>query len=525
MAGYVASRDLSQLLIVEPSAGSGSFLLCIVERLAESCRRYGRPIESCKDAISAYELDDVSASGSRASIVTVLGNLGVKPGPAAELAASWVRTGDYLLDRPALPNADMVVGNPPYVRLEEIDPRVLATYRRRYPTMVGRADLYVGFFEAALRQLKSEGVCVFICADRWMLNQYGARLRDFVTAQFSVDSVLEMHTVDAFLDDVDAYPAITRISRRPQQDTVVGTAMSGLEVVDAQVIHQAIVTGQPLREVSDTKTVLKIAKVPVWFEGEAPWPYSSPERLALLRRLEEQFYPLQSAGSGTRVSIGVATGADDLFITEDEDLVESDRLLPLAMARDLVTGEVVWSGKYLVNPWNGRALVDLTRYPQLASYFQEHRERLKSRHVGQKNDISWYRTIDKVDECLTTRSKLYIADIKDRLRPVLDRGQTYPHHNLYFIESRTWDPEVLGGILLSDVAQFFIESYAIRMRGGYLRFQAQYLRRIRTPLPHEIAEADRLALKVAFRDRDVKAANLTAFRLYGVDEIPSLEDA
>ena len=67
--------------------------------------------------------------------------------------------------------------------------------------------------------------------------------------------------------------------------------------------------------------------------------------------------------------------------------------------------------------------------------------------------------------------------------PVLDRGETYPHHNLYYLTSKVWDLEVLGGLLLSRVAQLFIQAYCVRMRGGTLRFQAQYLRRIRVPDP------------------------------------------
>lgn len=40
--------------------------------------------------------------------------------------------------------------------------------------MKGRADIYVAFFEAAMWQLRPGGICAFICADRWMLNQYGS---------------------------------------------------------------------------------------------------------------------------------------------------------------------------------------------------------------------------------------------------------------------------------------------------------------------------------------------------------------
>src|SRR5260370_32526652 len=86
--------------------------------------------------------------------------------------------------------------------------------------------------------------------------------------------------------------------------------------------------------------------------------------------------------------------------------------------------------------------------------------------------------------------------------PVLDHGETYPHHNLYYLTSTMWDLEVLGGLLLSKVAQLFIEAYCVKMRGGTLRFQAQYLRRIRGPDPSALPQAlcDRLREAVPARD-------------------------
>ena len=58
------------------------------------------------------------------------------------------------------------------------------------------------------------------------------------------------------------------------------------------------------------------------------------------------------------------------------------------------------------------------------------------------------------------------------------------------------------------------------MRGGTLRFQAQYLRRIRVPHPAQLTDQDKEALREAFDRRDVDAATSTAARIYGLDEIP-----
>ncbi len=55
------------------------------------------------------------------------------------------------------------------------------------------------------------------------------------------------------------------------------------------------------------------------------------------------------------------------------------------------------------------------------------------------------------------------------------------------------------------------------MRGGTLRFQAQYLKRIRVPRPDEIPPATKDALRTAFRDRDTEAATLAAADAYGID--------
>jgi hypothetical protein len=257
-----------------------------------------------------------------------------------------------------------------------------------------------------------------------------------------------------------------------------------------------------------------VAVVNTWFKGVDPWPYHSPEQLALLRRLEDEFPPLEV---NAKVGIGVATGNDSIYITTDANLVEPSRLLKLALVKDVAGGTLEWSGNYLVNPWNNDGLVDLNAYPKLKAYYEHHAVALKKRHTAEKNVHGWYKTIDRVNHGLTNKQKLYIPDIKNMLEPVLDRGETYPHHNLYFVQSDGWDLEVLGGLLMSAVGQFFVESYGVRMRGGYLRFQAQYLRRIRVPAPRTVSAAHSQELRDAFRHRNRQRATQVALDLYGIE--------
>lgn len=521
LVGFQPDQPLFDRLLIEPSAGDGAFLTRVVDRLIESCSRHGVPIARCAQSLAAFELSAETADRARTTIRGRLMDRGVEAELAAGLAQNWIRSADYLLDSWAfVEQADFVVGNPPYIRLEDLAGGG-AEYRGLYRTMVGRADIYVAFYEAAIRHLKPGGVLGFICADRWMFNQYGAALRSFVTQHCAVETIIQMHHADAFRTEVSAYPAVSVLRRGEPGATVVASLEPGAESMGGSEL------ARHLKSARETETTLRFgglhaSRIQPWFKGQEPWPLMGPERLALLKRLEQTFPTLEQ--TDVVVGIGVATGADKVFITRDSELVETDRLLPLAMAADVRGAQLKWSGHYLVNPWNCKGLVDLDDYPRLRQFFDQHMDQLVRRHVGRKQPANWYRTIDRVNNELTAMPKLYLPDFKGRIGPVLDSGGTYPHHNLYFIASRAWDLEVLGGLLLSDVAQFFIEAYGVRMRGGYLRFQAQYLRRIRVPNQGAFTPEQIEGLRTAFRDRDVPRANKLAAELYALtpDEVAVL---
>jgi len=89
---------------------------------------------------------------------------------------------------------------------------------------------------------------------------------------------------------------------------------------------------------------------------------------------------------------------DRAFIGPFDELdVESDRKLPLAMTRDIVSGEVSWRGLGVVNPFADEGgLVDLRDYPRLQRYLLARKVDILNRHVAQKTPANWYRTIDRI---------------------------------------------------------------------------------------------------------------------------------
>ncbi len=515
LAGYRAADDLGESVIVEPACGAGAFLVPIVERLVESCASHGRSLPDMGPAIRAFDVLDRNVDAARGSVASRLVELGQPAEVAESLSSQWVTQGDFLLGAGLDDSreADFVVGNPPYVRLEDMPSEVSAAYRSECPTMRGRADIYVGFFEKGLSMLGPEGRLAYICADRWMHNQYGERLRALVASEYAVDTVVVMHAVDAFEDSVSAYPAIT-VMRNGSQGTarVVETA-DGFDATDGRIVARWLTDSD---DVAPSGGRFEAGRLDGWFAGGGHWPSGSPGALELIADMEERFDPLEDWRTDTRVSIGVATGCDDVFVVEDAPGVERGRLLPMLTAHDIASGTPRWGGRFLVNPWEDGRLVDLEAYPGLASYLRSHSAKIKQRHVARRRPASWYRTIDRVDPELQARPKLLLPDLKSAAHPVLDTGDFYPHHNLYYVVSGKWDLRVLGGILLSDIANLFVGAYCVKMRGGTYRFQAQYLRKIRVPAPDAIDASTAAALATAFSRRDRRAATAAAATLYGI---------
>ncbi|MEZ4448402.1 MAG: Eco57I restriction-modification methylase domain-containing protein [Nannocystaceae bacterium] len=515
LARYTADRPLHQLRLLEPSLGAGEFLLRALDRLLIAYRaRGGAPSRALRDlrpALRGVEIHPDSLARTRAAARARLLEWGARARTADALCDAWLHQGDFLLAAFAGPPFDVVVGNPPYVRQERIPGPLLAEYRRRYATIYDRADLYVPFFERGLDLLGPEGRLAFICANRWMKNRYGGPLRALIARGFHVEHAIDMEGTDAFQSAVMAYTAITVIRRGAGRETRVArrpqVSAASLDRLAAAMVSDAP-TRDPRVSVIDDATA-----------GDAPWILEASAARGLLRRLERALPAVEEAG--LKVGIGVASGADRIFVGDLEALpVEDARKLPLVMAADLEGGELRWRGQGIVNPFEADgSIAALDRYPRFAAYVRAHEARLAARHVARRSG-AWYRTIDRIDPALTGTPKLLIPDIKGEATVVLDEGGYYPHHNLYSVivdpaarGPSAWELRALAAVLRSSIAVLFVASYCVKISGGFLRFQAQYLRRIRLPRWEEVAPAQRAALRDA-PATDLEAIDRAVFEVY-----------
>ena len=512
LAQYTNARTLTSLRLLEPSFGNGDFLLPAIQRLLQSWRDQGQPnVGEIEDCIRGVELHHETFNTTRRKVLAALKEAGISEGDSLHLAECWLSQGDYLLI-PIDGAFDIVVGNPPYIRQELIPDALLLEYRSRYTTIYDRADIYIPFIERSLRLLKPCGDLTFICADRWMKNKYGGPLRRLIADHFHLRTYVDMVDTEAFHSDVIAYPSIVVIGRDKSHPTTRAAYRPALDRASLSALAHTLVSPNSPKAQGEVRVFENILK------GDHPWILDKDDGVALLRRLEATFPTLED--DGCKVGIGVATGADKAFIGCFDTLdVEPSRKLPLAMTRDILSGTVDWQGKGVINPFNDDGtLVDLSRFPRLRSYLESNREQIAGRHVAQKAPANWYRTIDRITPSLAFTPKLLIPDIKGDAHVVFEEGRLYPHHNLYYITSTQWNLKALQAVLMSGIARLFVAAYSTKMHGGFLRFQAQYLRRIRVPKWADVPAGTQKQLIAAAERQDVAACNEAVFLLYGISE-------
>ena len=160
--GYTPDRDLRQTRILEPSCGEGEFVVEIVNRLIQSALRFSFDAnEAFRRNVRAYDIDTEKITKCRARIEA----MGIISYEECICVSDFLKMG--------MEKTDIVVGNPPYIRYENIPYEMLDYCKYTFSTFHYRCDLYVPFYEKSLALLAAGGKHCFICSNRWLKNEYG----------------------------------------------------------------------------------------------------------------------------------------------------------------------------------------------------------------------------------------------------------------------------------------------------------------------------------------------------------------
>lgn len=351
---------------------------------------------------------------------------------------------------------DVVIGNPPYIRQEEIK-EIKPLLQQNFSVYSGTSDLYVFFVELGFSILKPNGNFSFIMPSKWMQAGYGKPLREYLS-QKGVDEIVDFGDLQVF-DGATTYPCIVSIQNCDANPTisaaVVGTLQFGTSFSDY------------------VKGVVN--EIPSSNLGADTWVISSADDRNLLVRLNKQFLKLDEYTKGTSYR-GVITGLTEAFIIDEnkaseliaEDASSISLLKPVLRGRDVQRWAAKPNSMWLVGTFPALKL-DIENYSAVKKYFEgvgiaklEQSGKAGSR---KKTSFKWFETQDSIaywEEFEKPKIMYQVMQVKPCF--IYDDQGAYCNNSMWIIPK---DDKVLLAILNSKMGWWLISKYCTAIQNGY----------------------------------------------------------
>ncbi|HUQ98374.1 MAG TPA: N-6 DNA methylase [Gemmatimonadaceae bacterium] len=339
---------------------------------------------------------------------------------------------------------DYIVGNPPYVAITRLTVEERTRYRERFEGARGRFDLYLLFFEQALELLKDGGRLVFVTPEKFLYVETAAPLRRRLVAA----GVEEIELIDeSAFGSLVTYPTVTTVG--------LGASETAIRLRDGG--------RRRVRLNSDGASWLPIVNGTTSNGGGATL-----------------------ADACVRISCGVATGADGVYVLRDAELPESLRpfAFPTVSGRGLLLGREIETTHSMLVPYarNG-ALLPEHALGALGDYLRspDRFRRLMNRTCVSRKP--WYAFHENPPLPEILQPKIVCKDIGPRPWFVVDHsGEIVPRHSTYYIIPRhARDLHELCAYLNSPAAAEWLMANCQRAANGFVRLQSHILKRMPTP--------------------------------------------
>jgi adenine-specific DNA-methyltransferase len=438
---------------------------------------------------------------------------------------------------------DIVIGNPPYIRQEEIKELKPLLQAQGYTCYTGTADLYVYFYERALQILHDGGVLAFISSNKFFRSDYGQKLRGLLARQ-TLHRIIDFGDAPVFT--AIAYPTIVILSKTPPADPQI-----------------RVLNWRPGPPVEQFPEVLRTQSFQLPQHELRPdgWRLESPAVLRLLDKLRAAGKPLGEYVNG-RLYYGIKTGLNEAFVvdraTRDRLIAEHESsaevLKPFLRGRDIKRWRVEPQDLWLLFiPWhfplhNDRTIVGPSveaeqafrkGYPAIYNHLLQFKTELSARNAAETGiRYEWY--------ALQRWGAEYWQEFEQPkiVIPAIERTVSYaPDFQGHYSNDKTTicvsdQINYLLALLNSSALWWFIRATAATKQGGFYEFKPMYVGQL--PIP-SASRADQAALeavvdKILAAKRANPLADVSAwereidervYRLYGLtpEEIKIVDES
>ena len=389
---------------------------------------------------------------------------------------------------------DIVIGNPPYVRQEDIREQKPALQAHGYVCFDGIADLFVYFYERGAKLLSDGGHLCYITSNKYFRAGYGAKLRSYLSAETRILTLIDFGDAPVF--EAIAYPSIILAQRAAPAPSHALNAF----------------TWTPGPDISEFPALFRERAFHVPQSGLRAdgWQLERPEVLALLDKLRAAGTPLGEYVRG-KFYRGVLTGLNEAFVvdraTRDRLIAEhpssAEILKPFLRGRDVKRWRCQFADKYLIkiessenkkHPWSGKPAakaesVFKQEYPAIHRFLTAHRKALVER--CDQGKYFWELRSCIYWEAFTT-PKIVIPAIDNKCNYALEAKGYFSNDKTSICVSDT--PQYVLALLNSSVLWWLIRQTAASKQGGFYEFKPMYVSHLPIPATSPEKQAPIVAL-------------------------------
>ncbi len=484
--------DLLKTHLLDPSCGCGAFLIAAVRYLFALYQKSENPVLCAQqrldllgNVVHGIDIDPLAVEWTRRVLLLAVWEASIGEDSVASLRIPNLRKnivcGDFLSMEGA--PVDAIIGGPPFVRLQTLqktDRFLIRKYRANYRTARhGQFDLYMLFFEQAIRRLRPGGWLGWSVSNSFLRSSSGRTVRCLISSNGTIHELVEFE------------------SRKVYPDAVIQIALV-LFAKDSNAVscRHAWIKGdlghrQKLASLLDNKpsvdTMVRVCNLPKDACRGSKWAMNSADRKKTLGLIKEVGFSLKLLPIS--FSQGIVTGADSVFlvrsIRNNQDgttlvrnrvgeihQLESAALRPIVRNRD-IRGFARPSPKTLcIVPYDasGKLLTEQSFrniFPRTYGYLQRYREQLGPR--SSRTSLSWFAFQSSASLYLPSRPRILLKKICSGGDFTFDIDDGFLCHSSVLIlvpMSKRLNPYFLLGILNSSVFWTFVHSTMPTMGEG-----------------------------------------------------------
>ena len=365
--------DLAGKRICDPSCGDGEFLVAIAEHIYERIARgeNPEPLNYTLKNLTGYDIDLSALNQCKERLDAVAEKY-------REESVKWnLQVQDGLDLQPQLPlleedieKFDIVVGNPPYVRIQHLEEsRRNKIYKSNWKMVSGCSDLFIIFFEIGLHLLKDKGELVYITPSSWLKTMAGKDLRAHIKQNHRVKFLCDFGDTQVF-ENVTTYTSIISIEKNGEPN----------EVIPA---HKC--------DVIEKDKPLALSNGFEIHTSDSIWSLYSYDDRKFLDACNKSGIKLADIAT---INVGIQTLADNVFIHEKGalDIEEgiTKRILKVSVMKDGKDKKE----RIVIYPYKDGKLISeaeiKSKYPKAYSYLLSRKKQLMARDKGEMPEENWY---------------------------------------------------------------------------------------------------------------------------------------